>query len=212
MSSDGHEFRSDLTFQSDEIPIDGARAAFEGDMHVRKIALCALALILCSALAAQQPVSTVNWDGLKFLVGKWVGEGNAETGQAGAGWCSFEPDLQGKALVRKNHAEYPAAQGRPAIAHDDLMIIYPDQGRHELRAFYTDNEGHIIHYTVTAASDGKSAVFLGDAEPGAQRYRLTYTVTLPGHMTIAFEMAAPDKPEQFQKIIEGKIRRTDAGN
>jgi len=170
--------------------------------------------LLYSALTmpAQQTAASANWNSLKFLVGKWVGEGTAETGQAGAGYCSFEAGLQGKVLVRKNHSEYPAANGRPAISHDDLMIIYPDQARQQLRAFYTDNEGNVIHYTVTTASDGKGAVFLGDAEPGAPRYRLTYALTQPDHMTITFEMAPSGKPDQFQKFIEGKMRRSTDKN
>ena len=165
--------------------------------------------MVCQVVAsAQQTAVSANWDSLKFLVGKWVGEGTAETGQAGAGYCSFEPGLQGKVLVRKNHSEYPAAQGRAAISHDDLMIIYQDGASHQLRAFYTDNEGNVIHYTVTVSSDGKGAVFLGDAEAGTRRYRLTYTLAQPDHMTIAFEMAPPGKPEEFQKFIEGKVRRS----
>jgi len=160
----------------------------------------------------QQTAASVNWDALKFLAGKWVGEGTAETGQAGAGYCTFEPGLQGKVLVRKNHSEYPATKEKPAIAHDDLMVIYPDPARKELRAFYTDNEGNVIHYTVTAANGGKGAVFLGDAEAGARRYRLTYTLTQPEHLTITFEMAPPGKPEQFQKFIEGKMRRAADAN
>jgi hypothetical protein len=176
---------------------------------VKKI-LSVVLVMVCQALtaSAQQPAAGGNWDSLKFLVGKWVGEGTAETGQAGAGSCSFEPGLQSKVLVRKNHSEYPATNGRPAISHDDLMIIYPDRAKQLLRAFYTDNEGNVIHYTVTASNDGKNAVFLGDTEMGARRYRLTYTLTQPDHMAIAFEMAPPGKPDEFQKFIEGKMRRS----
>jgi hypothetical protein len=180
------------------------------DSLTKMMTLSVVVLSLCQVLTvpAQQTAASVNWDSLKFLLGKWVGEGTAETGQAGAGFCSFEAGLQGKVLVRKNHSEYPAANGRPAISHDDLMIIYPDNARQQLRAFYTDNEGNVIDYTVTASSDGRGAMFLGDAEPGAPRYRLSYTLTQPDHMTITFEMAPPGKPDQFQKFIEGKIRRS----
>lgn len=174
---------------------------------MKKAILCPLALLICQALAAQQ-AATVNWESLKFLVGKWVGEGSAETWQPGAGTCSFEPGLQGKVLIRKNHAEYPATNEHPAIVHDDLMIIYADESRHKLRAFYTDDEGHVIQYTATADSDGKSAVFLADAEAGSPRYRLTYTVTQPDRMTVEFEMAPPGKPDQFQKFISGKLRKS----
>lgn len=91
------------------------------------------------------------------------------------------------------------------------MIIYPDPFLHQLRAFYTDNEGHVIHYTVSAAFDGKSVIFLGDPDPGHPRYRLTYAITQPGHMTITLEMA-PAKPDQFQKIIDGRMKRSDAAS
>jgi hypothetical protein len=173
-----------------------------------------LSVVICPAPAAprQQSAPNENLDSLKFLVGNWVGEGNAETGQGGSGYCSFELGLDGTALVRKNHAEYPATKDRSPIVHDDLMIIYPNHRSHRLRAFYTDNEGNVIHYTVTAASDGRTAAFLGDAQPGAPRYRLTYTVTEPGRMTVTLEMAPPGKPQQFQKIIAGKLRRSSGGD
>ena len=57
----------------------------------------------------------------------------------------LQPDSQGSVLVRKGHSEYPASQGRPATAHDDLIIVCAKQGR--TRAIYFDNEGHVINYT-----------------------------------------------------------------
>jgi hypothetical protein len=181
---------------------------------MKKTALSVVLFMLCQALtaSAQQSAASIKWDSLQFLVGKWVGEGTAETGQAGSGSCSFDPGLQGKVLVRKNRSEYPASNGRPAILHEDVMIIYPDAAKQQLRAFYTDNEGNVIHYTVTASSDGKSAVFLGDVDAGARRYRLTYKLAQPDHMTIAFEMAPPGKPDEFQKFIEGKLRKSADAN
>ena len=176
---------------------------------VRQMLFCAVLLLFCQAVLAETPAAA-KLDSLNFLVGKWVGEGNAETGQAGAGSCSFTSDLQGTVLMRRNHSEYPAAGNRPAIKHDDVMVIYPDKTRQQLRAFYTDNEGHVIHYSITAAADGKSAVFLGDTEPAAPRYRLSYAITQPGHMTITFEIAQPGTPDQFQKFINGKLRKEDA--
>jgi hypothetical protein len=176
---------------------------------VKRTCLLLLVALACRMAVAQQPAA-VSLDPLKFLVGQWVGEGTAETQQAGAGSCSFQPDLQNKVLVRRNHAEYPAADGHPAIAHDDLMVIYPDAVQHQLRAFYTDNEGHVIHYTVT--SDDRRAVFLGDAAPGQARYRLTYDLTQPAHMTVTLEIASPGNPDRFHKIIEGRMKRSDAEN
>ena len=149
---------------------------------------------------------------LKFLVGRWVGEGSAETGQAGEGSCSFEWKLQDQVLLRTNHAEYPATKDHAAIQHDDLMIIYPDRGKQLLRAFYTDNEGHVINYTVTPRDNGPSAVFLGDAEAGQQRFRLSYTLIAPGRMTINLETAPPDRPDQFRRLIAGQLHRSAETN
>jgi len=115
-------------------------------------------------------------------------------------------------LLRTNHAEYPATKDHAAIKHDDLMIVYPDRGKQLLRAFYADNEGHVINYTVTARDNGASAVFLGDAEAGQQRFRLSYTLIAPGRMTINLEMAPADQPNQFQRLIAGQLLRSAETN
>jgi len=75
------------------------------------------------------------WAPLAFLLGVWLGEGGGDPGQ-GTGWFSFLPDLQGKILVRKNHADYPASADWPAFAHDDLLIVYKDVLGGALRAIY----------------------------------------------------------------------------
>jgi len=143
---------------------------------------------------------------LQFLEGKWIGEGSSEVGK-GSGFATFEQDLQGKVLVRRNHAEYPAAEGRPAYQHDDLMVIYSDAATKGMRAFYTDNEGHVIHYTVSLSPDGNTLTFLGDAALGAPRYRLTYTRISADRMSIVLESQAAEGAA-FQKIVEGKIVKT----
>lgn len=174
---------------------------------MKKTILSAAVFLLCQFAFAQQAPLAVNLDSLKFLLGNWAGEGTTG-GAAGSGYCSFEPALQAKVIVRKNHAEYPATSDRPAVVHDDLMIIYPDSALHQIRAFYTDSEGHVIHYTVTAAGDSGSAVFLGDAEMGAPRYRLTYAVTQPEHVSLTFEIAPPGHPDEFHKYIQATIRKS----
>ena len=106
---------------------------------------------------------------------------------ADGGGFSLRPELGGKVLVRRNLSG----------AHEDLMVIDPDG------ADYWDNEGHVIHYTVTA--DGKSAVFLSKEDAPGPRYRLTYVSTGADTVSIKFEIAPPGKP--FQLYLEGKARR-----
>ena len=171
---------------------------------MKKLVLIGFLLILSPTSLAQQ--STSKLDSLRFLVGKWVGEGTGEVG-AGSGQSTFEMGLKDKVLIRRNHAEYPATQGRPAVTHDDLMIIYVDPATHEPRAFYTDSEGNTINYAVTVTNGGKSVVFLSDLAEHLRRYRLTYVVAKSDQMTLTFEIATPEKPNDFKRFIEGRIRR-----
>jgi hypothetical protein len=84
------------------------------------------------------------------------------------------------------------------------MVIDPDDAKHPLPAFYSDNEGNITAYAVTASADGKGVVFRGDTLTGSPRFRPTDTLTGQGPIAVAFEMAPPSKPDSFQKFIEGK--------
>jgi hypothetical protein len=143
---------------------------------------------------------------LRFLLGKWAGDGGGEAGQ-GSGYFTFEEGLRGKVLIRKNRSEYPAAKDRPAYTHDDLMIVYADPATNQARAFYTDSEGHVINYAVSVSGDGKSVTFLSDPRDPGPRYRLTYVLTGPDVLALTFEAADPSRPEQFRKFIEGKVRR-----
>jgi hypothetical protein len=170
-----------------------------------KTLLRMIALFLPLAALAQN-ASPDPWADWKFLLGEWsAGESSGVTGQASRGSFTLTPDLQGKVLVRKNHAEYPAAGARPAIVHDDLMIVYHEAGA--TKAFYDDNEGHVIHYDVTVSPDKKQIVLLSEKREGASQYRLTYEDVQPGTVKLLFEIAPPDKPGQFLKYVEATVHR-----
>lgn len=145
-------------------------------------------------------------DSLRFLLGRWEGEGGGEAAQ-GSGYFTFEEGLQGKVLVRKNHSEYPPTKDRPAFVHDDLMVVYADPQTGGARAFYTDSEGHVINYAVSVSGGGQRVTFLSDPRDPGPRYRLNYVLTAPDALALTFETATPDRPEQFQKLIEGKVHR-----
>jgi hypothetical protein len=137
---------------------------------------------------------------LRFLMGGWVAEGPAE---AGTGHFEFTSDVQGKVLIRRNHAEYPAAKPRPAVNHDDLMVIYHEG---EVRATYFDNEGHVIRYTMESGAPD-TATFISETTPGAPRFRLSYKKLPDGRLAGKFELTPPDKPEEFKTYLEWTAKR-----
>jgi hypothetical protein len=162
---------------------------------MRKLIFLA-ALLLPAAVAA-------DWGPLQFLIGHWTGEGGGEPGNA-SGAFSLAPDLEGKILVRKNFAEYPAAAGRAAFRHDDLMIVYRDEASADLKAMYWDNEGHVIAYSVQPAAESGVA-FVSDAPPARMRYRLTYLPAGKDKIKIRFEIAPPGK--DFRTYLEAGAHR-----
>ena len=152
--------------------------------------------------------------GLSFLAGDWEGVGGGVPGQ-GTGTFSFQSDLQQRVLVRHNHSAYPAAAGRPAAVHDDLMVVYAEGEPAKLRAIYFDSEGHVIHYAVqlagsAAPTETRSVAFVSDVEPTSPRYRLTYRMTGADTVEIRFEIAPPGKPDGFVPYIAASARRKPA--
>jgi len=156
---------------------------------------------LTVAMPAAGFAAAPDWGPAQFLVGHWTGEGSGQPA-VGSGAFAFTPDLQGKVLLRRSFAEYPAAEGRPASRHEDLMVVYRGESG-ELRAIYFDNEDHVIRYTGTASAGG--VVFVSDGKPDEARYRLTYISTGKETVKIQFEVAAPGK--DFVRYLEGSARR-----
>src|SRR5215813_7620141 len=104
-------------------------------MLMRPLMLLIIVFALATqALPAQSKVTSL--EDLKFLVGDWQGEGGGKPGQASGGGFSFTFELQGKVLVRRSFSEYAATPERPGFRHDDLMVVYQDQGGKGFRAIY----------------------------------------------------------------------------
>jgi hypothetical protein len=91
-------------------------------MKIVKIFTICFSLLLSISVSGQQ--SSTSWDKWKHLIGEWIGEGNGQPGQ-GEGSFTFQTDLDGKILVRKNHTVFPETANAAAKVHDDLLIVYP---------------------------------------------------------------------------------------
>jgi len=164
-----------------------------------------LTVLLGSIIIGQQVPTTALHD-LDFLLGEWIAEGGGGPGQ-GTGGFSFELDLQGRVLIRKNYAEYPATKDGPAHRHDDLMVIYKQPTSEQLRAVFFDNEGHAINYSIRSGDHGKLVEFLSDATASAPTYRLTYQSTGSDTLSLKFEIASAESPNSFRTYIVAKAHR-----
>jgi|WetSurMetagenome_2_1015567.scaffolds.fasta_scaffold71527_3 hypothetical protein len=166
------------------------------------IALAALSGAAQQGAAAPPQLFGPPWT---VLVGEWVGEGNGRPG-AGGGASSFALDLERHALVRRSTSDYPAAEGRPAVHHEDLMVIYPGDAGAAARALFLDNEGHAIEYAAAWSAGGEVLTFVSEARPGAPRFRLTYRVMAGDRLAVDFEIAPPGSGT-FAPYVSGVMRR-----
>ena len=166
---------------------------------MRSLVITVSILLLSISSFAQQSTTWAKW---QWLIGDWQGEGTGKPG-AGTGTFSFKPDLNEKILVRKSHSEYPAAPGKPAISHDDLMIVYPDYSGAPSKAIYFDNEGHTINYTIAYIVDG--IVLTSDLIPHVPTFRLTYSLLHDETINTKFEMSQDG--EKFKTYVEGLCKR-----
>jgi hypothetical protein len=175
-------------------------------MNWKCLIVIAGSIIICGRSSANAEPAALAWDQWRPLVGQWQGAGKGSRGE-GAGGFSFAFDLQNKVLLRKSHTDYPAAEGRPAFSHDDLMVIYADEGTHKFRADYFDNEGHVIRYTADFSPDGRTLTFVSDPAPSQPTFRLTYVKSPGDTLGIKFEIAPPNAPDKFKMYVEGSAHK-----
>lgn len=158
-------------------------------------------LISISKLYSQQ--NNNPWEKLNYLIGNWEGEGSGKPGE-GIGYFSFKMDLDNNILVRISHSEYPASNGKPAINHNDLMIIYRDKNGIPSKAIYFDNENHVINYDLTFP-DEKEIVFTSEKVPNIPLFRFTYSLIDDNTVNTKFEISTDGN--NFFTYVEGKSKR-----
>jgi len=171
---------------------------------MRSLRAIGLAFVVIAAAASVNAEAPKQLEPLTFLLGEWEASGGGQPGQ-GTGIATFARGLQDRVIMRTSYAEYPASKTAPASRHDDLMVIYDGDGGH-IRADYYDNEGHIIHYTVTVAVSGEAS-FVSDAASGTPRFRLSYKLGPDGLLKGEFAIAPPGKPDAFARYLVWESRK-----
>jgi hypothetical protein len=170
-----------------------------------------LALLLAAAPLAAQTPATDPLAPLDFLTGTWSAVSPATAGTASAatsGTYTFRRDLNGHALDRSSSADTCSAPAAFDCAHHDRLTIFSDPNalaahHASLLAFYMDNEGHVIYYTVSLP-DPHTAVFLSQGPASAPKFRLTYHLDTSGPKPIMsgkFQFAPPGS-DDFHSYLE----------
>jgi hypothetical protein len=165
--------------------------------------ILALALLVALPMVARGAAPDP-WARWRFLLGEWTSAGDPN---AGSGGSTFALELDGNILVRHNRADYPATPGRAAVAHRDLLIVYPGACDSLFRASYFDNEGHVIQYRVLAPGAGGRLVFDSDSPEPGPRFRLTYETQADGGIAVAFFTAPPGG--ELKRYVSGTLRRVE---
>ena len=182
-------------------------------MKRRFALLAAMTVLIASGVAAhisaqapaQTPIKADPWAEVRFLLGSWGAKttGGMAQAQASAGYA-FRLELRDHVLARHSRSGSCTAPDDFDCQHSDLLYIYPSGNGQALQAIYFDNEGHVIHYDVSAPKPG-TVVFLSDpAQPGPQ-FRLSYEL-LDGVMTGKFELKMPGQTE-FMSYLEWSGKR-----
>ncbi len=153
-------------------------------------------------------MTVTDWDQLQFLIGRWVSPLSGQPGEGISGASTFSYALDGKVIIRTSRAEFAPAPGEEkGLVHDDLLIIYQQPGESKLRAVYFDNEGHIIHYTLSFPEKQPGVVFESEASAGSPRARLTYETEPDGTLLTEFSVALLGGP--LLSHVKGKLTKKE---
>jgi hypothetical protein len=172
-------------------------------MQSSKNLFCLLIIFVCFPIIASAQDS---FAALQFLVGNWEAE---STPNVTVARTDFMLDLQEKALVRHNHAEYPAANGRRAYTHDDLVVVYREVKPAATKALYLDSDGYYARYTVTSSAPGQ-ATFVSDVIPGFPRYRTSYSLLPDGRLSTTIEVSPAGKANAYAPFLQWISKRAAA--
>lgn len=132
---------------------------------------------------------------ISFLIGTWEARTINNPSVTAIGAYTFQSELNGHVLARHSIGDTARCKG-PAdfnCDHSDMLYIYADAPGQPLHAIYFDNEGHVIHYGVTAPTPA-SAEFLSDPQQPGPQFRLSYE--LKGTiMSGKFQMRMPGQAD-----------------
>ena len=157
----------------------------------RTLGVLVLAAGLLNGQASQKPGDA--FGALRFMEGTWEAKtAGAGAGPAVAGTYTFREELGGHVLARHSSSDTCKGPADFDCEHGDLLYVYSDAAGLPLKAIYFDNEGHVIHYDVSASAG--RVVFLSDGSVPGPKFRLVYELK-DAVMSGKFQMQMPGQTE-----------------
>ena len=158
--------------------------------------ILAVVFLMQSSVAVQPSLAAAEnpWASIRFLEGTW--EARSSGGGAGAkvsGSYTFKRELKDRILAR--HSDADATCKGPKnfdCDHSDLLYVFQEIEGHPLKGIYFDNEGHVIHYDVSAPAPN-TVIFLSPESAGPQ-FRLVYELN-DSVMSGKFQMRMPGQAD-----------------
>jgi hypothetical protein len=166
-------------------------------MRRNQILSWVLMLVCMSAMAAtpkkpstdtpQGMAKVDQWKSFRFLIGNWTGDGTGPAGQ-GIGDLVVETDLKDSILKMTNQVDFTGKDKK--TTYRSTMVVSGGS-----KALFMDNEGHVLHYTVTLGP--KTVTFVSDPEPNSPRFRFTYTDLGSNKVRCSFDIAPPPNLNKY---------------
>jgi len=167
------------------------RSADDGRGNLKTfVAIAALAALALTQNERAVSASADSWKALAFLEGTWDAHTQAGSAAAqGDGTYTFKPELKNHVLIRQSNATACKGPANYDCEHSDVLYVYQEAETQPLKAIYFDNEGHVIHYTVSTP-DSSTAIFISDPSSSGPQFRLVYELK-SAVMSGKFQMRMP---------------------
>ena len=169
--------------------------------------ILAIALFILCSLAVQRSLASAEdpWASLRFLEGTW--EARSAAGSSGAqvsGSYTFKRELREHILARRTDDDTTCKGPKDFdCRHRDLLYVFQEAQGQPLEGIYFDNEGHVIHYEVSAPKEN-TVIFLSPESAGPQ-FRLVYELK-DAVMSGKFQMQMPGQAD-WKSYLEWAGRR-----
>ena len=188
----------------------GAIVGFVTQRYPRAGLASLIALVMTGvAVLAQQPSPPADpLQPLAFLIGKWEGTSQGQSGN-GTVQRDYTRILNGRYIRVQNTSVYPPQEKNPkGETHEDIGVISFDKARRRavLRQFHV--EGFVNQYVAQIDGPAGPIVFVSEAIeniPAGFRARETYRQIGPDEFEEVFELAEPGK--DFEVYSRSRLRR-----